>query len=245
MIKFGIVITTYMRPDGTTPKYLTRCLESVKNQTHKNYKVYVIGDKYENNSEFTDICNRIIDKDKIFFENLPFAKERDKYIPNNLEALWSYGGWYASNYGIDVALNDGIEYICRLDHDDFWAPNHLSNFNEAITKFNAQFVCSLSSYLHHRILPTIKPTTDKFVKYIPAPMGCIKSSTCLNQKTIPLRTRNLMEETGSVGLPGDADLWGRVNKHIINNNIPSYVVNEKTCFHDEEGSTRIIFSKKR
>ena len=48
MKRLAITIATYQRPDGTTPFYLKRALDAVFNQTHKYFKVYVIGDKYEN-----------------------------------------------------------------------------------------------------------------------------------------------------------------------------------------------------
>ena len=69
MIKFSIVITTYQRNDGTTPKVLKRALDSVFNQDYDNFKIYVIGDKYDNNSEFESIFQEY-PKDKIYYENL-------------------------------------------------------------------------------------------------------------------------------------------------------------------------------
>jgi len=233
MVKFGIVIATYKRKDGSTIKFLNRCLESIKNQTYNNFKIFLIGDRYEDNSEFESFGLNMSNDSQIYKENLPFANERDRYT--NKMALWSYGGFYASNYGIDLAINEGIDYICRLDHDDYWGPNHLNNFNDCIVKNNAQFVCSLSTHINNRVLPKIQKTKEKYVTYLPQPSGCIKSSTCINQKTIPLRTKNLFDETGVVGGPGDANLWDRVSKYILNKNYKSFVVNEVTCFHDEEG----------
>jgi glycosyltransferase involved in cell wall biosynthesis len=59
------------------------------------------------------------DRNKIYTVNIPFAEEREKYT-NNLEALWHYGGVYASNLGINTALISGYDYVCRLDHDDYY-----------------------------------------------------------------------------------------------------------------------------
>jgi len=236
MVKFGIVIATYKRKDGSTPFVLNKCLNSIKNQTYQNFKIFLIGDKYEDDEEFNRFGDGLFGNDQILKKNLPFANERDKY--KDLNALWSYGGWYASNHGIDIAMSENINYICRLDHDDFWSPNHLKNFNDCIINYGAQFVCSLSSHFGNRVLPIIPKSNQKFIPFIPKPMGCIKSSTCVNQDTIPLRTRNIFEETGKVGLPGDADLWGRMNQFIIEKKYPSFVVNEMTCFHDDEGHTK-------
>ena len=123
MINFSIVITTYQRKDGNTPKYLKRALQSIFDQDYHLFKIYVIGDKYENNEEFESIFNEF-PKDKIYFENLPIAHERDKYTDKTL--VWKYAGCFANNYGINKSISDGYEYVCHLDHDDEWYPNHLS-----------------------------------------------------------------------------------------------------------------------
>jgi hypothetical protein len=70
-----------------------------KNQIHQDYKVFLIGDRYENEKEFLEIATSIIDKDKIYYENLPEAKERDKYKSG--DKLWCSGGVNARNYGIE------------------------------------------------------------------------------------------------------------------------------------------------
>ena len=48
MKNLGIVISTYQRPDGKTPELLTRTLNAINNQTYTNWKVYLIGDNYNN-----------------------------------------------------------------------------------------------------------------------------------------------------------------------------------------------------
>jgi len=118
-MKIGIVIITYQRLDGSTPILLQRAIDSIKKQTHQDYTLIVVGDKYEDDNEFKNICNNTGLGNKIVFENLPYAKERDKY-PLGSKELWSSGGVNARNYGIDIGLSLGLEYICHLDHDDYW-----------------------------------------------------------------------------------------------------------------------------
>lgn len=239
MNKIGIVISTYQRPDGNTPKLLSRCLNSIKEQKYQNYKVFLIGDKYEDEEEFDKLGVDIIDSEKIYKRNLEFAEEREKYLDTNKNALWSYGGCNASNTGIDKALeNTEISYICRLDHDDYWGPLHLSNFINLIEKISPDWMCSVSTY-NNGYLPNI-PNKYETIPFLPGHALCIKSSTCINQRTIPLRTRDLYKETGKVGLPGDADLWERTSKYIKENSLLSVAINELTCFHDEEGYTKTI-----
>ena len=55
---FSIVIATYQRKNGTTPFYLKRAIDSVFSQTYKNFKIIIIGDRYEDNDEFNKICSQ-------------------------------------------------------------------------------------------------------------------------------------------------------------------------------------------
>jgi glycosyltransferase involved in cell wall biosynthesis len=103
-MKISIVIATYQRKDGSTPKYLTRALDSVFNQTHQDFKIFLIGDKYEDNDEIIKIVSKY-DNSKLHFLNLEVAKERDFYTDK--WAIWSYGGVNAINTGIDISLSEG------------------------------------------------------------------------------------------------------------------------------------------
>jgi hypothetical protein len=234
-LKIGIVVPTFKRADGKSIHYLTRSLNSIKNQTFKDYKVFLIGDRYEDNDEFIQIATSIIEPDKIYYENLPFAEERDRY--KDKWSIWSYGGVNASNYGIDLALSQGFEYICHLDHDDVWENNHLSSISEVIIRTSSPFIFTKSKYFSST-LPYIRDNVEEVLWMAPGCGGLIRSSVCMNFKQIPLRYRDIFKETGVVGLPSDGDLWGRVSEWIILNKLNSLLINKITCIHDEEGYTR-------
>jgi glycosyltransferase involved in cell wall biosynthesis len=127
----GIVIATYKRLDGATPSLLKRAIESVNQQTHQDYTLIIIGDNYEDDIEFESICHSNDLGDKLIFKNLSHAKEREKY-PIGSNELWCSGGVNAYNEGISIALGLGLEYICHLDHDDYWHPQHLEVINHTI-----------------------------------------------------------------------------------------------------------------
>lgn len=131
-MKIAIVIPTYRRNDGSSFKFLTRALESIKNQQHTDYVVYLIGDNYSDNSEFEELST-IIEPTKIKAINLPIAIEREKY-PMNSKELHCSGGVNATNIGIEMAITDRLPYICHLDHDDYWSNTHLSAINDIIEK---------------------------------------------------------------------------------------------------------------
>jgi glycosyltransferase involved in cell wall biosynthesis len=242
---FGIIIATYQRKDGKTPYYLRRALNSVFAQTHSDYMIYIIGDKYEDKKEFSSIISEY-PQDKIYSENLSTAVEREKY-PNDSEALWCSGGTSATKYGMERALADGILYVCMLDHDDYWLPNHLQILNETLSQTKAHWLCTKTSVGENdKFLPKIVP--QKTVsEFLPLPCGIIKSSVCFNVRKIPILVRDVFAETGK-RYPGDADLWRRMAEYIKENDLRSYYINTHTCVHDSEGFVRHggeIVEKKR
>ena len=51
-MNIAIVTPTYRRPDGKTPFYLGRALDSVFSQEHVNFMMFLIGDYYDNEEEW-------------------------------------------------------------------------------------------------------------------------------------------------------------------------------------------------
>jgi hypothetical protein len=227
----AIVIATYQRTDNTTPMYLSRALMAIKNQTYQEYKVFLIGDKYENKNEFNTLATSIISADKIYYENLPTAIERDRY-PEGGMPLWRCGGATARNYGIDMAISHGYDYICHLDHDDYWDINHLDLISNVINHDPTfAFIHTQSTYMN-----SILPNTEQsniVVEQLPMPCQLIHSSVCINHKLITLRYRDVFHEIGTANA-SDADLWKRISQYIIDNNYKSYYIPLLTCYHYEE-----------
>jgi len=224
MKEIAIVISTYYRPDGKTKYFLERNLNSLKNQTNQNFKIFLIGDKYENEEEFRYFSNIIND---IYLENLDYAKERYKYKGRQ---LWCSGGVNAVNVGINKAISEGFNWIINMDHDDYFTSTHLQDMQDQITD-NCIFVCSKSNYKNEKVLPNIDSNN-----YVPIGENLIKSSACVDFSKIDITFRDVFEEEGKV-YPSDADFWNRLNKIIINNKYESYCTNKITCIHDEEGYT--------
>lgn len=234
-INFGIIIPTYYRQDGKSKNYLIRALSSVFNQSYQNFKIYLIGDRYEKEEEIYEILE-LYDKSKIYFENLPIAEERDNY--SNKMAIWSYGGVNASNYGIDLSLKDNNYYICTLDHDDFWEGNHLELLNKYMIQTGSDWACTKSNYLNI-VFPNINSNLN-YIQFLPKARSLIRSSACMNFKAIPLKYKDLFKENGTTSLPSDADLWERCAMHIKSNGLKSILINSTTCNHLEEGYERSI-----
>lgn len=226
----GIVIATYMKPDGSTKEHLKRALLSVKNQSFQDYKIALIGDKYENEEEFFEL-SKIIESDKIIAINLERAIEREKFTGRE---LWVCGGVNACNIGIELLLNEGIYYICNLDHDDWYFDDHLYLINETIKKTSTNFLTtkcgnwpSLNG-LNNEIIET-----DEFlIDYIPLPSKIFKVTTCINFNYYKLRFRNMVEEFNKV-YASDADMWNRIHEDMTKKGECGILINKKTCGRGE------------
>lgn len=232
-MKIAVTMSTFRRRDGRTPFYLKRALDSVFNQDHQDFKIFLVGDDYDDLQELANIC-AVYDRSKLKVINLTEAVERKKYLHlENKHILWSCAGVTAINVAITKAIEEGINYISHLDHDDYWRNNHLRGINVLLER-GASFVCSKSKYGQYGILPPNDFGENRIVPYLPAPGQIINSSTCFNYKELPFLYRNMYEICGQP-IPADADLWDRMGTYIKENNLKSYLVNRTTCVHEEEG----------
>jgi glycosyltransferase involved in cell wall biosynthesis len=236
-MRLGILITTYQKSDGSTPGLLRRAVESIKLQTYQDYILIIIGDKYNDNIEFETICRDANLGSKLIYKNLSYAKERDKY-PVGSKELWSSGGVNARNIGIDMGLELGLEYICHLDHDDFWYPKHLEIINNVIESVQDSALIHTCSTYFNSYLPNVSLTGETQVTEI-VPGGLIHSSVCINHKQIPLKYRDMFELTGKE-YAADADMWNRINEYIKLNSLKAYRIASLTCVHPTEGDTLLL-----
>lgn len=230
-MKIGIGISTYRRSDGTTPTYLSRALQSIKEQTHQDFVVFLMGDNYEDHEEFNSF-GKLLPEDKLHLENLPVAVERSKY-PMGSHELWCSGGVNAFNRAINLCRERNIDYMCHLDHDDYWAPNHLEKINEVITQSpNAACVYTCSIYMNRPYLPRVN-LDNKVYEHFPVPAQAIHSSICINHKLVNLKYRDVYAETGSA-LPADMDLYSRLKPYCEERALKSYLITAITCYHVNE-----------
>jgi len=112
-VQFSIIIPTYNRS-----KFIATAINSVKEQTYQNWELLVVDDGSTDDTkdmiqEFSEQDNRII---YIYQKN----QERSA----------------ARNHGINRAKS---EYICFLDSDDLFEPNHLACINNRLNKDNYKF----------------------------------------------------------------------------------------------------------
>lgn len=109
-IKFSIIVPVY-----NVEKYLEKCLDSLVNQTYKNYEVILINDGSTDRSK--NICEKITNKN-------------NNFILINQE-----------NKGLSGARNTGLkyvngDYILFVDSDDWIDTNCLEKINKEILSDN-------------------------------------------------------------------------------------------------------------
>ena len=105
---FSIILPTFNRE-----KFISKAIESIINQEYKNWELIIIDDGS------TDNTKEIVS---------PFLNSKIKYF-------------YQENQERSIARNNGMskangQYICFLDSDDYYLPNHLNTLYENISNKN-------------------------------------------------------------------------------------------------------------
>jgi glycosyltransferase involved in cell wall biosynthesis len=198
MTRFAITISSHGKNNT-----LKETLESVKNQTYKNWYVYLIGDNYPDEYELEEL-SKIIPKDKIFVENRE-AQESKKY--QGLD-LWHYGGSNNWNYAMDMASDWDI--IAHLDHDDVWEPEHL----ELIAKVyeenpDIDMVFTAGAKPGGQPIPDLRRSGERALE-----CGQVCHSAATYKNIYHYRYNNM---------PADCDMWARLKRGYF---IPKQTVNK-------------------
>ncbi len=220
-IKIAIITSTYWKLDGSTKDHLADTLSSIASQTYPHYKVFLIGDDYEKKDELIEL-SKIIDKDKIYVENLPVAIERIKYSGRE---LWACGGVNAQNRGIAQALSEGFDYICQLDHDDVMFPDHLDVVVKGIKDTGSAFITTKCNFL-----PEIE-TDELYTPFIPQAGKIFKAGVCFSHRRYSMFYRSPEEVKEAYGYiyAGDADMWNRIKAQMKRDDEHGIFINKTTC----------------
>ena len=118
MIKVSVILPVY-----NTGKYLRQCLESIENQTLKNFEVFCVDDGSTDDS--VEIISEYVKKDSRFH----LLKQKNA------------GGGAARNHGMEAAKG---EYLAFLDSDDFFEPGLLEKQAKRLDETKADLsVCKV------------------------------------------------------------------------------------------------------
>jgi glycosyltransferase involved in cell wall biosynthesis len=238
VITFAICISTYQRKNGKTPGYLTRCLSSILQQTYKNWKLYVYGDNYEDEQEFNNILS-IVPTEKLVKHNMEIALERQSSLSK--KELWCIGGVNTMNTVRQKAIDDGYEWICHLDDDDFWNIYRLDILNESIKRFpDICFISNFSTW-NGTIYPQYNNNYIFYNNIKINPGCCIHSTFVINKRILnkfKFKTVTDYKENEEIEA-GDWQFLTYLKNYLDNN------VNEKVLFipilltyHPQEGESK-------
>lgn len=140
MPKISIIIPVY-----NVEKYLEKCLDSVVNQTFKDFEVICINDGSTDNS--LNILKRYAAKDSRF-----------RIIDKENEGVSK-----ARNIGIETAQGDYIQFI---DSDDWIEPNCLELVYEKISQTDSDMVIFSSRYIvDGKIISTTLKYAESYFKH--------------------------------------------------------------------------------
>ena len=178
--KFAVIIATYQRKNNNTLQCITNVAQFLNNQTYKNFKIFLIGDKYDNNDEFLKFKN--------LFNNDIYIHNNNKCFRNNVfniqQNKWTCGGMLARYHGIKQACKENIQYYLHLDDDDIWSINHIEKINKVICDFpDIDFLMTKANY-GNMILPREKINKIEYNNYKIKPRDSVHSSWCINLKTL-------------------------------------------------------------
>jgi predicted O-methyltransferase YrrM len=235
--KYIICIATYYRSNKSTEASLKRLFASIVEQTITDWFVIVIGDRYENATEF-DALSEILPRDKSLFINLPIACERDDAAFDG--RIWFVAGCGAMNYALMLCQNAQHDCIyVHVDDDDVWESNHLESLDLAYSNYSeAQFVWTMGRHFNNQILPRAyseicrdDDQANLIVECFPAWQQTLHSSVSWRAKSLKLRYNHNAYKNS---MPADGDMWQRATEFMRMQNMKSFLVRRVTVIHDSE-----------
>lgn len=118
-------------PIYNVEKYLSKCIDSILNQTYINIEILLIDDGS------TDNCGSICEKYKIKDSRIKVIHKANGGLSN------------ARNYGLD---NSKGSYICFVDSDDYLEPTYLEELKNNIDYYESDIsICNFNYHNYNRI----------------------------------------------------------------------------------------------
>ena len=226
--KICVIMPTYFRKNGSTIQYLSRALRMLESQTYGNFKLFLIGDHYDNNTEFEDLC-------KSYKKDIYYKNNEEHYRCYNFECkhnYWAIGGALALKTGIEKAIEEKFDYYFHLDDDDEWRDIHIEVVMKHIKYFPfADFILTKSKYAH-KFLPETNEQYTFYNNYIPQDGGSVHAShiyrlpilgnlilDIINKNHILANEINNKKNASLCIHPTDGTILGEIQSMVINKKI--------------------------
>ncbi len=202
---FSIIIPTYNRSE-----FIGRAIQSVLNQNFADWELIIIDDGSTDNTE------SMVDS---------FRDDRITY-------------YYQENQERSAARNKGIElskgdWICFLDSDDEYLPNHLSSLKKAIDNdpiprllITGHYISKNGVQLKHPLISNdqqsqLEEISRKFI---------LMNSVCVNRSIVNKNNFNL-----NFRIWEDTHLWLRIAAQF-----PVQQLEEYTCIQNVHGGSTVV-----
>jgi len=243
-INFAIIMATYHRKNGSTLNKIKKAFHSIQKQSYPHWTLILVGDKYENPEEFDEIT-KLIPEDKIIYQNLDQAYERELHQQGKITVrqLWNNAGASAMSAGLDIAQNAGFTHVAHLDDDDTWEPNHLEELNKTYLEFpETIFAYTCGRFINNIIPRQIDDVKIQYDNLPPVGRNLLHSATSWRLDFIDLRYPKINLENVDqaaqevLNTPADALMWERVRKYMAQRQYSSMYIPQITVNHLEEGA---------
>lgn len=238
-LKYAVIIATYYRKNGTSLSCLTKVAKMLSEQTTQNFKIFLVGDDYENREEFNKAVE-LFPQDRIYAENLDFSlRDVGFKIRKN---RWTCGGMLARHRGFDQAMLEGYDFYVHLDDDDTWSPKHLETLMKTVEEFPEVDFLYTRSYFMRTVLPKEQVDNVSYNNLVPRPEKVVHSATCLRLTTLGEDLRKLYEDRFDIidefrqgkrsepaFLPLDMTKWTLIGKKVENGDCKTIFIPTITC----------------
>ena len=186
-MKYSVIIPLFNKAP-----YIKRALESVIDQTFRDFEIVVIDDGSSDSSYFE--AQRVLEGSGVYYK----LKHQE-------------------NAGVSTTRNNGVafssgDYLCFLDADDWWATTFLEKMDELIHTYPDAGIYGMNYYIE-------KNGKDRIAVHY-AKTGYINYCQSYRKMQMPLWTgavcipRHIFSETGGfkpfLRLGEDFDLWIRI-----------------------------------
>ncbi len=183
--EISVILCTYNRE-----KYLRNCINSVLDQTFKDWELVVVDDGSEDNT--FEIVNDYIQK----LPNIYYLKHQNRKP------------WYARNSGIQASFG---KYITFIDSDDLYKPNHLESRLEYMKAHPEVDLISGGIELEEDflVMDYFNPSQTINVR------ECVSGGTFFGKRHVFFQLKGF----NNITYGEDTDLWARAEKIFVTRKI--------------------------
>jgi hypothetical protein len=188
--KIAILVPTYQRKTGVSPNILGAMFDMLSKQiipANTAVTLFVIGDCYENDTEFRELCNNAVsllaNKITVTSHNcdIHFRNGYFKHCQNN----WCMGGINAVVTGLQMIKDGGFDYHFHLDDDDYWYPEYIKYAMNCLEQYpESAFTICKAHYLNNIELPKATITELFYNNYLIKPCDSVHASWIINMNLI-------------------------------------------------------------